>query len=53
MIDKQGHQTLRERLIAGYLANAASDKALAVLWETLEDEVWLMYIPPYEGEEPT
>jgi hypothetical protein len=52
MINEQSHQTLRERLIAGYLANATPDKALAAAWEPLEDEVWLKYIPPYEGEEP-
>lgn len=51
-IEKQEQQALRERLIAGYTANADFDAALAAEWEPLENEAWDKYVPPYEGEEP-
>ena len=44
-IAEKQRKSLRERLIAGYQANAAADAALAAEWSTLEDEVWLTHIP--------
>ncbi len=43
---------LRDRLIAGYQANAEADAAMAAEWAPLEDEAWLEYVPPHNGEEP-
>ncbi len=38
----ENHQTaLRQRLIAGYLANAESDSLMAEKWWSIEEEVWL------------
>lgn len=51
-IERQRLIELRERLIAGYQANADADAAIAAEWEPLEDEAWLKYVPPYDGEEP-
>ena len=39
---------LRERLIAGYQANAAADAATAAEWSLLEEESWGLYVPEYE-----
>lgn len=44
IIEKQ-RKSLRERLIAGYQANAAADAEIAAEWSPLEDEVWLKHIP--------
>lgn len=51
-IDQKQRRELRERLIAGYQANADADAALAAEWEPLEDEAWNSHVPPYEGAEP-
>jgi len=51
-IARKQRQELRERLIAGYQANANADATLSAEWEALEDEVWNAYVPPYEGAEP-
>lgn len=51
-IAAQERQALRERLIAGYTANAEFDEALAAEWDPLSQEAWDRYVPPYEGEEP-
>ena len=40
---------LRERLIAGYLANAELDALMAEEWRPIEEEAWSK-IPPYEDE---
>ena len=37
-IMEQQRKTLRERLIAGYQANAKADSALAAEWEPIADE---------------
>ena len=39
---------LRERLIAGYQANAAADAAVAAEWSSLEEESWRLYVPDDE-----
>lgn len=51
-VAERERQALRERLIAGYQANAVADAALAAEWQAVEDEAWLKYVPPYAGEEP-
>ena len=51
-IEEQKSQALRERLIAGYVANAEADAALAAEWEATDIVDWERYAPPYEGEEP-
>jgi metal-responsive CopG/Arc/MetJ family transcriptional regulator len=52
-VAEQQRKSLRERLIAGYQANATADLALAAEWSAVEDEAWLNHVPPYadaEGE---
>ena len=49
-IKEQRRQELRERLINGYKANAQADADLAAEWFAVENEAWLMHVPPY-GEE--
>ena len=39
-VAEQQRKSLRERLIAGYQANAAADRATATEWSPLEDEMW-------------
>jgi hypothetical protein len=51
-IAERKRKALRERLIAGYQANAASDLAIAHDWQALEEDTWLTHVPAYEGEEP-
>jgi len=41
-------QALRERLKAGYLADAALDREMAEEWRPLEEETWMRYIAPCE-----
>jgi CopG family transcriptional regulator/antitoxin EndoAI len=43
-------QELRERLKAGYLANAETDRQLTEEWFTIEQEAYDHYV---EGEEPS
>ncbi len=42
------HQALRERLKAGYLANAALDREMAEEWRPLEEETWMRYVQTSE-----
>ena len=39
-VETQGRQSLRERLKAGYSANAERDLAMAAEWFPLEEEAW-------------
>ena len=41
-------QALRERLKAGYLADATLDREMAEEWRPLEEETWMRYVAPYE-----
>ncbi|MEZ4737136.1 MAG: hypothetical protein R3E79_59410 [Caldilineaceae bacterium] len=50
-IAEKQRQSLRERLIAGYQANAAADAEIAADWSPLEDEAWLNHIPADATEE--
>ena len=50
-IAEKQRKSLRERLIAGYQANAVADAELAAEWSNLEDEVWLNPIPAYTTED--
>lgn len=50
-IAEKQRKSLRERLIAGYQANAAADAEIAAEWSTLEDEVWFNYLPDYETDD--
>ncbi len=52
-IAEKQRRTLRERLIAGYQANAAADAEIAAEWSMLEDEVWLKYAPANQEEDNT
>jgi metal-responsive CopG/Arc/MetJ family transcriptional regulator len=51
-IEMKQRQLLREELIAGYQATAEDSLAITKEWEPLDDEAWLLHLPPYEGEEP-
>jgi metal-responsive CopG/Arc/MetJ family transcriptional regulator len=44
-------QALRERLRAGYLADAALDQQMAEEWRSLEEGTWLRYVPAYDAGE--
>ena len=39
-VESQGRQSLRERLKAGYLANADESLRIAVEWFPLEEDAW-------------
>ena len=39
-VETQGRQSLRERLKAGYRANAEQDLEMAAEWFPLEEEAW-------------
>jgi len=52
-IAEKQRKSLRERLIAGYQANAAADAEIAAEWSNLEDEAWRNHIPTYETEDTT
>lgn len=52
-ITEKQRKSLRERLIAGYQANAVVDANLAAEWSDLEEEAWLTHIPTAEPEETT
>ena len=41
-------QALRERLKAGYLADAALDREMAEEWRPLEEETWMRYVQTSE-----
>lgn len=46
-LEENRKKALRERLIAGYQANAEADAAMAEEWRPIEEEAW-SNIPPYE-----
>ena len=50
-IAEKQRKSLRERLIAGYQANAVADAEIAAEWSNLEDEAWLKHIPAYAIED--
>jgi metal-responsive CopG/Arc/MetJ family transcriptional regulator len=50
-IREQRRSALRERLIAGYQANAGRDQALAEEWHHAEEEVWRETVDPMEQGE--
>lgn len=52
-IETKRRKELRERLINGYQVNAVRDTAINEEWEAVDDEAWLKYVQPYEGEEPS
>lgn len=52
-VAEQQRKSLRERLVAGYQANAAADSTLAAEWSAVEDEAWLNHVPPNTDEEST
>jgi metal-responsive CopG/Arc/MetJ family transcriptional regulator len=50
-IQEQRRSALRERLIAGYQANAERDQAMAEEWRQTEEEVWREIADPMgQGE---
>ena len=50
-IQEQRRTALRERLIAGYQADAERDQALAEEWRHAEEEVWRETVDPMEQGE--
>ncbi len=50
-IEVQRQKSLRERLIAGYQANATADSLITSEWESADGETWLNHVPAYTGEE--
>jgi len=50
-IQEQRRSALRERLIAGYQADAERDQALAEEWRHAEEEVWQETVDPMERSE--
>ena len=50
-IQDQRRSALRERLIAGYQADAERDQALAEEWRHAEEEVWRETVDPMEQGE--
>jgi hypothetical protein len=50
-IREQRRLALRERLIAGYQADAERDQALAEEWRHAEEEVWREAVDPTEQGE--
>jgi metal-responsive CopG/Arc/MetJ family transcriptional regulator len=50
-IQEQRRSALRERLIAGYQADAERDQALAEEWRHAEEEVWRETVDPMEQGE--
>lgn len=49
-ITARRRQALRERLRAGYLADAALDREMAEEWRAVEEETWMHHVAPYEAE---
>jgi metal-responsive CopG/Arc/MetJ family transcriptional regulator len=47
-IEARRRQALRERLKAGYLADAALDREMAEEWRPLEEKTWMRHVAPYE-----
>ena len=50
-IQEQRRSALRERLIAGYQADAERDQELAEEWRHVEEKVWPEYTDPLEQGE--
>jgi metal-responsive CopG/Arc/MetJ family transcriptional regulator len=50
-IQEQRRSALRERLIAGYQADAERDQVLAEEWRHAEEEVWRETVDPMEQGE--
>ena len=48
-LEENRKQALRERLIAGYRANAEADAEMAEEWRPIEEEAW-SNVSPYEDE---
>lgn len=48
-VEHRRRQALRERLIAGYQANAERDRALTEEWRTSEEDAWSQYLDGEEG----
>ena len=40
---------LRERLKAGYMADAELDQEIAEEWRSVEEETWSRYVPSYDA----
>jgi CopG family transcriptional regulator / antitoxin EndoAI len=51
-VETQGMENLRERLKAGYQANAERDLAIAAEWFPLEEEAWRNSKPPASRRNP-
>lgn len=51
-IEVKQRQLLREELIVGYQVTAEQSINVTKDWESLDDEAWLLHVPPYAGEEP-
>jgi CopG family transcriptional regulator/antitoxin EndoAI len=51
-IETQGRQSLRERLKAGYSANAEGDLATAIEWFPLDEEAWATSENPVKSKRP-
>jgi len=52
-IAEKERQILRERLIAGYQANAAADAEIAAAWSPLEEEAWQFGISTHAAVDQT
>ena len=52
-IAEKKREALRQELIKGYQATAAESLATTKTWEPLDEEAWLLHVPPYEGEGPS
>ncbi len=50
-IEARRRQALRERLKAGYLADAVLDREMTEEWRPLEEETWMRHVAPYEVRE--
>jgi metal-responsive CopG/Arc/MetJ family transcriptional regulator len=50
-VQERRRLALRERLIAGYQADAERDQALAEEWRSVEEEVWRETLEPMEQGE--
>ncbi len=50
-IEEKRRRALRERLIAGYQANASLDSSMALEWIAVEDESWQLHVPALDIQE--
>jgi metal-responsive CopG/Arc/MetJ family transcriptional regulator len=51
-VAEKKREKLRAELTAGYKATSVESLALTREWEALDEETWLLHVPPYQGEEP-